>query len=123
VPSPADEVHDRPTVSPTAEAGDEHPLRVGVRVTVSERRVRASRRVVPAFLKLRFRVSNRVGRALRVVVVRSGAGGATVGRATIAAGGTRAIDVEGSKPGSLEVLSPDLDPDNTAIVRVDPGAG
>ena len=48
-------------------------------------------------------------------------GGGAVGRASVPAGETAQIDVDGLKPGSLEVLSPDLDPDMTAIVRVEPG--
>jgi hypothetical protein len=31
------------------------------------------------------------------------------------------VDVQGLPPGSLEVLSPDLNPDMTAIVRVERG--
>jgi hypothetical protein len=111
------------TATPSGGGGDEAGNRVPVRVTVRRTRIRASDDVVPSFLALRFRVVNRLGRRLRVLVVRSGGGGGTVGRATLPARGHATIDVEGQRTGSLEVLSPDLDPDMTAIIAVQPGAG
>lgn len=105
------------------EGGDEAGNRVPVAVTVGAARIRASKDVVPAFLALRFTVTSRLDRDVEVVVVQSGEGGSTVGRGTLPAGGSVDIDTDGLQPGSLEVLSPDLDPDMTAIVRIEPGAG
>jgi hypothetical protein len=117
-----------PTPKPTASAlaepdgGDETPIGVPVRVRVTEGRTLASKRVVPAFLPLRFTVTNQIARAIEVVVIRSGAGGGPVGRASLKAGGRGVIRVKGLKPGSLEISSPDLDPDQTAIIAVKAGA-
>jgi hypothetical protein len=73
---------------------------------------------VAAFLPLRFMVHNTLGKELQVVVVQSGEDGAAVGRVSVPAGDSGTVDIPGLQPGSLEVLSPDLDPDMTAIVRV-----
>jgi hypothetical protein len=116
-----------PTASPTpasgegtggAQAGDEEGIRVPVDVSVATDRIRASVDHVAAFLPLRFTARSSLAKEVQVVVVRSGEDGSAVGRATLPAGGTATIDVDGLPPGSLEVLSPDLDPDMTAIVRV-----
>jgi hypothetical protein len=133
-PSPAPGIHEgddtptpapslRATPAPEDEGGDEAGTRVPVRVRVGRTRIRASDDVVPSFFKLRFRIASRLDRRVRVVVVRSGAGGSTLGRVSVPAGGRATIDVEGQRTGSLEVLSPDLDPDMTAILAVQPGAG
>ena len=100
------------------EGGDEAGIRIPVDVTVSADRIRASTEEVAAFLPLRFTVRNTLDRELQVVVVQSGEGGGPVGRVTVGAGDMAGVDVDGLQPGSLEVLSPDLDPDMTAIVRV-----
>jgi hypothetical protein len=91
---------------------------VGVRVTVGDDGIRAARGVVAAFLPLRFKVENRTGRELMVVVVR---GGEAVGRVAVPASATRPLDVDGQKAGTLEIQSPDLAPDVVARVRVEPG--
>jgi hypothetical protein len=139
VPTATAEIHASPTTvataTPTAtatatpsgegtggaEAGDEEGVHVPVAVTVTADRIRASVEQVAAFLPLRFTVRNALDRELRVVVVRSGQGGGTLASVNVRAGGSAAVDVDGLEPGSLEVLSPDLDPDMTAIVRVEPG--
>ena len=142
VPSPDDGIHATPTAVITATAtatpsggagtggaeagdddgggaggGDEGGIRVPVAVTVSPGRIRASEDRVAAFLPVRFTLRSRLDREVQVVV-RSGEGGGAAGRATLPAGGTATIDVDGLPPGSLEVLSPDIDPDMTAIVTV-----
>jgi hypothetical protein len=101
-----------------AEAGDEEGIRQPVDVSVSDSRISASVDHVAAFLPSRFTLTSGLSREVQVVVVRSGEGGGSAGRATLPAGGTATIDVDGLQPGSLEVLSPDLDPDMTAIVAV-----
>jgi hypothetical protein len=136
VPTAADGIHATPgatgtptatataTASPAgegtggAQAGDEEGIRVPVDVTVSADRIRASVERVAAFLPVRFSVRNTLDREVGVVVVRSGEGGDAVGRATVGPGRRADIDVDGLQPGSLEILSPDLDPDMTAIVAV-----
>jgi hypothetical protein len=118
------------TVTPTAtsgagtggaQAGDEEGIRVPVDVTVSADRIRAGIDHVAAFLPLRFTVHNTLDRELQVVIVQSGGDGSAVGRVSVPAGNAAAVDVQGLPPGSLEVLSPDLNPDMTAIVRVERG--
>ena len=104
-----------------AQAGDEEGIRVPVDVTVSADRIRAGTDHVAAFLPLRFTVHNTLDRELQVVVVQSGGDGSAVGRVSVPAGKAAAVDVQGLPPGSLEVLSPDLNPDMTAIVRVERG--
>jgi hypothetical protein len=101
-----------------AEAGDEEGIRQPVDVIVSDNRISASVDHVAAFLPSRFTLTSGLPREVQVVVVRSGEGGGSAGRATLPGGGTATIDVDGLQPGSLEVLSPDLDPDMTAIVAV-----
>jgi hypothetical protein len=100
------------------EAGDEEGIAVPVDLTVSEDRIRASTDRVAAFLPLRFTVRSELRQEVQVVVVRSGEGGGPAGRVTLPAGQTATVDLDGLPPGSLEVLSPDLDPDMTAIVQV-----
>jgi hypothetical protein len=101
-----------------AGAGDENGVRQPVDVTITADRIRASVDKVAAFLPVRFAVHNTLGKELQVVIVQSGEGGSSVGRATVPAGGLEDVDVDGLQPGSIEVLSPDLDPDMTAIVAV-----
>ena len=118
VPSPTAAIHASPTPTATEEGGDEAGIRVPVTVEVGSR-ITVRPAVVAAFLPLRLTVRNTLEEDVTVVVMR--ADGAPLARVDVPAGGTAQADVEGQKAGTAEILSPDLDPEATAILRIEPG--
>ena len=118
VPSPTAAIHTSPTPTATEEGGDEAGIRVPVAIEVG-REITVRPEVVAAFLPLGFTVRNTLDEDVTVVVMR--ADGAALARVEVPAGGTAEAEAEGQKAGTAEVLSPDLDPEATAILRIEPG--
>jgi hypothetical protein len=115
-----------PTATPTnlrkkhePDAGDEKPIGVPVRVLVTPTRIRVvGGATVPAFLPLRVTVTSRLPDAIEIHVIAAGGDGTVLGAGRVRGGGRVAFRVPGAQPGSLEILSPDLNPDRTAFVTV-----
>ena len=127
-PSPTAEIHATDTPAPaatatatataTAEGGDEQGIRQAVQITVSAGRVQAEPATVTAFLPLAFRVRNTLPKPLTVVVMQAGDGD-VIARIEVDGGGEANELGAPLKPGTAEILSPDLDPDATAILKVE----
>jgi hypothetical protein len=139
VPSPTAGIHASPTATATptatteadtggaeagedtggAAAGDESPIAFPVEVRVSEGRITAEPDTVPAFLPLRAHILNTLDREITVVVMLPD--GEAAARVDVAAKTGVPGKVKGLQPGTAEVLSPDMDPDATAILKIERG--
>jgi hypothetical protein len=114
----ADEPDTGGTEAGELDQGDEAGIGTPVDVLVTPERIVVTPEVVPAFLPLELTVTNGLDRAIDIVVIQAGGDGQPVGRARVRPSEPTVIKVDGMQPGSGEVLSPDLDPDQTAFFDV-----
>ena len=103
--------------APDGGGGDEEGIHVPLGVDVSDDRIVATPDTVDAFLPLRVTVRSTASSEVTVVVMQAGDGD-VVARLEVAPGAVATADAKGLKPGTAEILSPDLDPDATAVVHV-----
>ena len=143
VPSPTTEIHQSPTPDATAAptpspastadtggaesgedtggagAGDETGIGIPLAVTIGTGRIRAEPEKVPAFLPLTMLIRNSLAKDVTLVLMLPD--GEAAARVEIPANGVRSERVKGLQPGTAELLSPDLDPDATAILTIKRG--
>ena len=118
-PTPEAEIHASPTAeaSPEPGAGDEEGIEVVVNVTISaEGRIDAEPRFVPAFLPVRFVVSNAAADELPLVV-QAGEGQATL-RADVPSGEKQELESPGFSGDEIVLLSPPLGEDASVELEV-----
>jgi hypothetical protein len=119
VPTPTAGVHASPTAEPSAEAGagDEEGIEVVVDVTISpEGRISVDPEFVPAFLPVRFAITNEAADELPLVV--QGEEGQAELRADVAPGKTESLASPGFSSDEITLVSPPLGPDASVELEV-----